>query len=299
MSERLLHGSFVGGKSLLASRTHALLIDESLRVIGTWRAPPVETIVTIALSANGAHAAIAMESGNVVVWSAQTLASRTIVMQTMTPEEKLMAALLGEQIAPPAAQLAVSEDGETVAIVSTPERERFTLALVGRHSATTEIGRVEPWTRMSTHDGHVVLGRQTYAFGDLARSDNTDEVIARSGDATLVRTPAGAVALRTLETLSTLGEWDDAGFASGEVVLVRLPVVNTRNARRFLEVERLTLASSVIETRSIPWDAPDAGDPFGERPALCDCANLRGVVYKPEGHVWVDLRTGEPLGAVA
>ncbi|MDC0723452.1 hypothetical protein [Nannocystis bainbridge] len=297
MRGRLVHGAFSAGRSLLASRTEVLLVNASLQVHGTWRPAQGDAVCAIALSENGEQAAIATESDRVVVWSTQTLTARVLLEANRSPEEKLMAAMLGQEIDLPAAQLAVANDGETVALVRAGAGGAYTLELLGPARARVEVGSIDPWTRVSMHEELVVLGRSAYAREDLARLPLGEEVFARSNGVKLVRTSEGEIALRAADATTSLGEWDDAGFASHEVVLVRLRQHKERGPRS-LEVQRWPLAPGVIETRSIPWDAPDRSDPFGERAPLCDCANLRGVVHAGEAHAWVDLRTGERIGDV-
>ena len=284
MTDRIDSGAFAGGRSLLASRTHAVFVGESLQVEGRWMPPKGGTIFSVALSENGAHAAIGMESGEVIVWSTKSPTSRVVYAQTMTSEERLMAALLGEMVTPPAALLAVSNDGETVAILRIIEQNLSALTLVGRHAVTSAVPNIEPWTRISLNDDHVVLGRHRYALGDLARS-GIDEVIAHSESATLLRTDEGAILLREGETVTALGEWDDAAFASNEIVLLRLHDGERR--------PRSAEVSIGGEVRVIPWDLPG-----GTYPVLFDCANLRGIRFEGDENVWVDLRSGARLFAV-
>ena len=291
MKERIVRAVFAGEKSLLASPSALLLVGESLQVEGRWKAAKSDVIFTLALSENGEHAAVGMSSSDVIVWSTKSPTSRVVFTETMKPEEKLMAGLLGETLTPPAARLAISNDGEMVAILRELNRDLTTLTLVGRHEVTREVARVEPWTRMSMEDDHVVLGRHHYALSDLACAQtDTEEVFARSDTATLLRSDEGAILLREGETLSALGEWDDAAFAGNEVVLVRLHAAE--RLPRSLEV------SIHNEMRVLPWDLPDESDPYGELPAVADCANLRGVIFEDGGNVWVDLRSGARLSAV-
>lgn len=280
MGDPVVLGAFSGGKSLLASRARVQLVDTSLNVVGTAEPAEGDGICAIALSANGEHAAIAMESGGVLVWSTQTLVTRVVVTSTMTAEERLMASVLGEKLPPRAWRLAVSNDGMTVSILAAEAGEPCRLILVGRHSGETELERVERWSRLSMEDGHVVLGRHRYAHADLTRHELADEVIARAGDATLVRTTEGEIALKTPFTL--LGHGDDAGFTSDEIVLVR---ILEEGRKQLLEVKRFTRDGRELDSRSLPWDSNVAE-------AVVDCAKLRGVVNRPEGPAWVNLKTG-------
>lgn len=52
------------------------------------------------------------------------------------------------------------------------------------------------------------------------------------------------------------------------------------------------------ETRSLPWELPDESDPYGELPAVVDCAHLRGIRFEHGESVWVDLRSGARLAVV-
>ena len=289
MKERIVRAVFAGEKSLLASRTDVLLVGASLQVEARWK-PKSGVIFTLALSENGEHAAIGMSSSDVIVWSTKSPTSRVVFTETMTSEEKLMAALLGEALTPPAARLAVSNDGETVAILREINSDLTTLTLVGRHEVTREVACIAPWTRMSMEDDHLVLGPHRYALSDLACAQtDSEEVFARSETATLLRNDEGAIHLREGETLRALGEWEDAAFADHDVVLIRL---RAERPARSLEV----LIGE--ETRVLPWDLRDESDPYGELPAVADCANLRGVIFEDGESVWVDLRSGARLSVV-
>lgn len=289
MKERIVRAAFAGGKSLLASRSGLLLVGESLQVEGRWKPAKGGVIFTLALSENGAHAAIGMDSSDVLVWSTKSPTSRVVFTETKTSEEKLMAALLGETLTPPAARLAISNDGETVAILREINSDLSTLTLIGRHDVTTEVPRIEPWTRMSMEGDHVVLGPHRYALSDLACVD-AEEVIAQSSHATLLRNHEGAVLLREGETLTDLGTWDDAAFAANQVARVRL-----HPAERLPRSVEVSIGD---ETRTLPWDLPDENDPYDELPAVADCASLRGIRFEEGENFWVDLRSGARLSAV-